>query len=244
MTKRTAMGFAVLAASAWLGSAAACGKVIAQDFADVAKQAAVVMIGQVERVRAVQGVSVADVRRAVVLKGTCGEMVPVMADGTWMCDISTAVEGEWALFALEPVPAENEMGIEASKRVRGFLEWARGQRGDARPMMIGFWGRGRLPIRVVGGVDCVMPESPDLMFPEAVRRATIADEGRDGVVLDDAVALVAGAGGGTRWDDAPWRRVGATRRWSAWRLGVWGAIVLAGGWMIRWFARRRRVKVR
>lgn len=112
----------------------------------------VIVLGRVDRVEKIEGVPVVVLAVERTLKGPDSKTWGLLLTSHWVCDISTAVSGERGLFLLEPWREGPEDRFES---VPPRLTEQLAARGLGAPHAITHFGRGRMPLRVVGGKEHV-----------------------------------------------------------------------------------------
>lgn len=165
----------------------ASAKVAPTSLAELAKRAAVILVGQVAAVHELGGSRVAEVELLRVVKGYVEtSRVFVFAQPTWTCDIADARKGETALFFLAD---GREM-----KQSRQFWRELDRARGSAPFFMIEWSGRGRMPVRMVDGIEFVTLWTADVWLPTEVSTVDGPEPEYAGFIrsarLDDVVTAV------------------------------------------------------
>ncbi len=127
----------------------------------LATRAEQVVLGRVIAVHTLAGHEVAEIEVLRVLRGAADlERVYVHAQPTWTCDTSEAEVGETALFLLAK---GNEL-----KAGRAFWRALDRQRRGAPFFLIEWSGRGRMPVRLVDGVEFVTLWTGDVRLPAGI----------------------------------------------------------------------------
>ena len=110
--------------------------------AKLVEGSAAIVVGTVDSVTNVEGVSVAHVKVTEVVKGDPKvERLAFVAQSTWRCDISTAVRGETALLFLADLPD----GVSSWTEGRNWKTWGQSL-GKEPGYLLAHSGRGRMPV--------------------------------------------------------------------------------------------------
>ena len=157
----------------FLGLLAAFGvaqaRVAPSDIKGLVAVSDVIVIARVDRVEKIEGVPVVVLAVERTLKGPESKTWGLLLTSHWVCDISTAVPGERGLFLLEPWRKGREDTLES---VPPRLTEQLAARGLGLPHGITHRGRGRMPLRVVGGMEHVAVYG-DVAFPTDLQPAVV-----------------------------------------------------------------------
>lgn len=143
-------------------------KVPSVSVAELARQADCIALARVDGVRTIDGLKVAKVALRKVWKGSFrGGNVYIVAEPRWTCDTGTAMPGETVLLFLQRAkhPVVD----------RGFWRKPPVHVRLSPLFFIAHSGRGRMPLRVVGGKTYVTLWTSDVTLPSHVK--TIAGPG-------------------------------------------------------------------
>jgi hypothetical protein len=168
-------------------------KVGSVEFAALVKASDVVVLGNVVDVSTVDGVKVARVKVIETYKGTKVDQLFFLAQPTWICDISEAMKGETALLfltAYEDRWKGSELILLKPLPTREALQ--RAGVGQAMFQIVDS-GRGRMPLRSVGGEKYATVWVGDVRLPVSVRTISGPKPDRSFIrsaALSDIVGLV------------------------------------------------------
>ena len=148
-----------------------CGysRVATIEVSTLIKTSTMIMVGRVIDVTTDKGARIAHVKVQTIYKGKKLKSVDVLAQRTWVCDISDAAKGEVALFFLHSGTQDRTVFIISDN------------------------GRGKMPLRMIDGQQYVTLWADDVRVPTQIR--SVAGPNHDqrwarSVQLSDLVALI------------------------------------------------------
>lgn len=160
--------------SAWVSASAAVSQTTLKHLTAVADT---IVVGSVVEVTDIEGVSVAILSVAEILKGKPSPRVAYFAEGQWLCDVTAAQPGENGIYFLEPyefdpAPAprleDPDTWSSNFKEPIGFSAGVQ-KLGLATPLFQVVWaGRGRLPSRELQGQRVVDIWTFDISVPKSI----------------------------------------------------------------------------
>ena len=128
-------------------------KVAPAPIEDLIRQSQLIVVGKVKSVSKIERVDFANVEILQTLKGNSFKNIYYSAERTWTCDMSTAVDGETALFFFDKYKIEPNLNNANQPpnpfrmpKTDSFKETVERLISDSELFRLSFDGRGRMPI--------------------------------------------------------------------------------------------------
>jgi hypothetical protein len=138
------------------------------DFASLVRGSDLIVLGEVLDITTIKGVKFARINVLETYKGTKVHELFVLAQPTWVCDISDANKDERALFFLYPYTDTRE-GLDKLSSFRSVSRKDLEQAGLGTSIFsIADAGRGRMPLRTIKGQEYATIWVWDVLLPANV----------------------------------------------------------------------------
>ena len=144
-------------------------KVAPSEFSTLVRESDAIVLGKVIGVDTINGVRIARVKVLQTYKGRRLDVLSLVAEPAWLCDISDAVKGETALLLLHSYSKPRNASEQPLFSPRASPQELKAGGAAVPIFLLMDSGRGRMPIRTIVGAQYVTLWADDVRLPIAVR---------------------------------------------------------------------------